>query len=60
LVPIWNSALIGLDFPLAALIGIIGKRKILTCTQEIDTKAKHERHICHDQKDYDLDMQGIK
>jgi hypothetical protein len=39
-VPACNSALIGLDFPLAALISIAGRRKILTCTQEIDTKPK--------------------
>jgi ABC-type molybdate transport system ATPase subunit len=34
-VPIWNPTLIGLDFPLAALIDIVRKRKILTYTQEI-------------------------
>jgi hypothetical protein len=32
---IWNPALISLDFPLAALIIIVEKKKILTCTQEI-------------------------
>jgi hypothetical protein len=32
---IWNPALINLDFPLAALIGIVEKKKILTYTQEI-------------------------
>jgi hypothetical protein len=34
-VPVRHPTLIGLDLPLTALIGIIGKRKqILTCTQE--------------------------
>jgi hypothetical protein len=60
-----HLALIGLDFPLAALIGITERRKILTFTQEIDTKTKLEhlhsaRLICRDPKDYDLDLQGLK
>jgi hypothetical protein len=34
-IPVWSPTLIGLDFPLTILIGIIGKRKqFLTCTQE--------------------------
>jgi hypothetical protein len=60
-----HLALISLDFPLATLVGIIRRRKILTCIREIDTKAKLEqlrsgRLICHDPKDHDLDMQGFK
>jgi hypothetical protein len=39
---VWRPALIGLDLPLTALIGITGKRKqILTCTEET-TRAKLE------------------
>jgi hypothetical protein len=35
-IPVWNPTLIGLDFPLTTLVGIIGKRKqFLTCTQKI-------------------------
>jgi hypothetical protein len=34
-VPVWNPALIDLNFPLAALIDIVRRRKILTCTQKI-------------------------
>jgi hypothetical protein len=42
-VPIQSPALISLDHPLTALVGIAEKRKqILTCTQET-TKAKLER-----------------
>jgi hypothetical protein len=38
-----NPTLIGLDFPLATLIGIAGKRKqFLTCTQKT-ARAKLER-----------------
>jgi hypothetical protein len=33
LVPVRNPTLISLDIPLAPLIGTIGRRKILTCTQ---------------------------
>jgi hypothetical protein len=34
-IPVRSPSLIGLDLPLATLIGIAGKRKqILTCTQE--------------------------
>jgi hypothetical protein len=41
-VSVRRPTLIGLDLPLTALIGIVGKRKqILTCTQET-TKAKFE------------------
>jgi hypothetical protein len=41
LVPIRNSSLIGLNLPLAALIGVTGrKRKILTCTQ---MKQNHKK-----------------
>jgi hypothetical protein len=32
-VPVGNPALIGLDLPLTALVGVVGRRKILTCTQ---------------------------
>jgi hypothetical protein len=32
-VPVGNSALISLDLILTAIIGIAGRRKILTCTQ---------------------------
>jgi hypothetical protein len=42
-IPIRSSTLIGLDFPLTTLIGIVGKRKqLLTYTQET-TRAKLER-----------------
>jgi hypothetical protein len=35
-IPVRNSTLIGLDFPLTIIIGIAGKRKqFLTCTQKI-------------------------
>jgi hypothetical protein len=38
-----NPTLIGLDFPLATLVGIAGKRKrFLTCTQKT-ARAKLER-----------------
>jgi hypothetical protein len=41
-IPVWCPILIGLDLPLASLVGIIGKRKkLLTCTQET-TRAKFE------------------
>jgi hypothetical protein len=40
-VPVGNPALIGLDLPLTALIGVTErKRKILTCTQ---TKQKSQK-----------------
>jgi hypothetical protein len=32
-VPVWSANLIGLDFPLIALIDITGRKKILTYTQ---------------------------
>jgi hypothetical protein len=32
-VPVGNPALNGLDLPLIALVGVTGRRKILTCTQ---------------------------
>jgi hypothetical protein len=39
---IWCPTLIGLDLPLASVVGIIRKReKLLTCTQET-TRAKLE------------------
>jgi hypothetical protein len=42
-IPVWSPTLIGLDFPLTTLIGIVGKRKqLLTCTQKI-IRAKLER-----------------
>jgi hypothetical protein len=32
-IPVWSSTLVGLDFPLTTLVGIVGKRKrFLTCT----------------------------
>jgi hypothetical protein len=38
---IGNPALIGLDLPPTALIGVAGRRrKILTCTQDKDNKSK--------------------
>jgi hypothetical protein len=41
-ITVWCPALIGLDVPLATLIGITRKRKqLLTCTQET-TRAKLE------------------
>jgi hypothetical protein len=41
-IPVWCPILIGLDLPLASLVGIIEKRKkLLTCTQET-TRAKFE------------------
>jgi hypothetical protein len=42
-IPVQSPTLIGLDFPLTALISIAGKRKqFLTCTQKI-ARAKLER-----------------
>jgi hypothetical protein len=42
-IPVRSPTLIGLDFPLTILIGIIDKRKqLLTCTQKT-TRAKLER-----------------
>jgi hypothetical protein len=42
-IPVRSSTLGGLDFPLATLVGIAGKRKqFLTCTQKT-TRAKLER-----------------
>jgi hypothetical protein len=42
-IPVRCPTLIGLDLPLASLVGIVGKRKkLLTCTQET-TRAKLER-----------------
>jgi hypothetical protein len=42
-IPVWSPTLIGLDFPLATLVGITGKRKqFLTCTQKI-ARAKLEQ-----------------
>jgi hypothetical protein len=40
---VWSTTLLGLDFPLTTLIGIIEKRKqLITCTQET-IRAKLER-----------------
>jgi hypothetical protein len=40
-VPVGNPALLGLDLPLPALVGVAGRRrKILTCTQIKTTKNK--------------------
>jgi hypothetical protein len=42
-ISVWSSTLVGLDIPLATLVGIVGKRKqFLTCTQKI-ARAKLER-----------------
>jgi hypothetical protein len=42
-IPVWSPTLIGLDFPLTTLVGIVGKRKqFLTCTQKT-TREKLER-----------------
>jgi hypothetical protein len=42
-IPVRSPTLTGLDFPLATLVGIVGKRKqFLTCTQKI-ARAKLER-----------------
>jgi hypothetical protein len=42
-IPVRHPTLIGLDLPLASLVGIVGKRKkLLTCTQET-IRAKLER-----------------
>jgi hypothetical protein len=42
-IPVQSPTLAGLDFPLATLVGIAGKRKqFLTCTQKI-ARAKLER-----------------
>jgi hypothetical protein len=41
-IPVRSPSLIGLDFPLTTLLGIIGKRKqFLACTQKT-TRAKLE------------------
>jgi hypothetical protein len=41
-IPVRSPTLIGLDFPLTTLVGIVGKRKqFLTCTQKA-TRAKLE------------------
>jgi hypothetical protein len=62
-----NPALIGLDLPLIALIGITGRRRktILTCTQDKTTRAKIKRLrstrlIRHDTKATKLDMQRLQ
>jgi hypothetical protein len=39
-VPLENPTLIGLDLPLIALVGIVGRRKIPTYTQKIYNKSK--------------------
>jgi hypothetical protein len=64
-VPVQNPTLVGLNFPLATLVGIAERRKILTCTKKIDTKAKFDRLrsarlIRRDSKATKLDMQGFK
>jgi hypothetical protein len=42
-ISVWSPTLVGLNFPLATLVGIAGKRKqFLTCTQKI-ARAKLER-----------------
>jgi hypothetical protein len=42
-IPVQSPTLGSLDFPLATLVGIVGKRKqFLTCTQKI-ARAKLER-----------------
>jgi hypothetical protein len=39
-VPVGNLALVGLYLPITALVGITGRRKILTSTQKIYNKMK--------------------
>jgi hypothetical protein len=56
-VPVRSPTLIGLNFPLVALVSIIGRRKILTYTQDT-TRAKLERLLSarltrHDHKDHE-------
>jgi hypothetical protein len=42
-IPVWSPTLLGLEFPLTTLIGIIGKReRFLTWTQKT-TRAKLEQ-----------------
>jgi hypothetical protein len=42
-IPVWHPTLIGLELPLASIVGITGKRKkLLTYTHET-TRAKLER-----------------
>jgi hypothetical protein len=42
-IPVWSPTLVGLDFPLTTLVGIVGRRKqFLTYTQKI-ARAKLER-----------------
>jgi hypothetical protein len=63
---IGHPALIGLDLPLIALVGITRRRKkILTCTQDKTTRAKVERlrsarPIHRDLKAMKLDMQRLQ
>jgi hypothetical protein len=41
-ISVWSPTLVGLNFPLATLVGIVDKRKqFLTCTQKI-ARAKLE------------------
>jgi hypothetical protein len=67
-IPVGNPALIGLDLPLPALIGVAEiRRKILTCTQ-IDKNNKSKSLSDYAQQDLSvvtrrpqiLDMQGFK
>jgi hypothetical protein len=67
-VPVGNPALLGLDLPLIALIGVTGRRrKILTCTQ-INKNNKRKNLSDYAQQDLSittrrpriLDMQGFK
>jgi hypothetical protein len=66
-VPVENPALINLDLPLPSLIGVIERRKILTCTQ-INKNNKSKSLSDYAQRDLSvvtrrpgiLDMQGFK
>jgi hypothetical protein len=40
-----NPTLISLDLPLTAFVGIIGRRKILTCTQEIQQEQSLSDYV---------------
>jgi hypothetical protein len=54
-IPVWSPTLVGLDFPLTTLVGIVNKRKqFLTCTQKTARamleRLRSARLILGDQK----------